>query len=82
MTNTGIEEKVRVIIVRIAKIEPGFRGDADVFRELGVKSAAALDLLLTLEEEFSLSISDDAFGEARTVAQIVELIANLQGAAA
>ena len=78
----GIEEKVRAIIERIARIEAGFSASADIFRELGVKSAAALDLLLSLEEEFNVAISDDAFGDARTVTKIVDLIAGLQGAAA
>ena len=82
MTNPTIEEKVRAIIVRIARIDPGFSADADIFRELGVKSAAALDLLLSLEDEFNLTISDDAFGDARSVNKIVELITGLQGAAA
>jgi acyl carrier protein len=78
----GTEAKVRSIIERIARIEPGFSATADIFRELGVKSAAALDLLLSLEEEFNVAISDDAFGDARTVIQIVALISGLQGAAA
>jgi acyl carrier protein len=82
MTESNIEEKVRGIIVRIARIDPGFSADADIFRELGVKSAAALDLLLSLEEEFDVAISDDAFGEARSVNKIVALISGLQGAAA
>jgi acyl carrier protein len=82
MTESNIEEKVRGIIVRIARIDPGFSADADIFRELGVKSAAALDLLLSLEEEFDVAISDDAFGEARSVTKIVALISGLQWAAA
>jgi acyl carrier protein len=77
-----IEERIRAIIVRIARIAPGFSGSADIFRDLGVKSAAALDLLLSLEEEFNVSISDDAFGDARTVEKMVELIEGLKGAAA
>jgi acyl carrier protein len=82
MSTNVIEEKVRATIARIAKIEPAFDGRADIFRELGVKSAAALDLLLSLEDEFGVSIADDAFGEARTVERIVELVAGLKGEAA
>jgi acyl carrier protein len=82
MTEASIEERIRAIIVRIARIDPNFSKSADIFRELGVKSAAALDLLLSLEEEFNVSISDDAFGEARTVERMVELIEGLKGAAA
>ena len=77
-----VDDRVRAILARVAKAEPGWLGDADVFRELGVKSAAALDLLLSLEEEFGVAIADDAFGEARTTDQIVDLITKLTGGAA
>ena len=79
MANAEIEQKVRAEIARIAKIEPGFDATKDIFRELGVKSAQALDLLLSLEDEFGVQIADDKFGEARTTTQIVALIAELRG---
>ena len=82
MGEQSIETKVRAMIARVAKIAPDFAGDADIFRALGVKSASALDLLLSLEEEFSVAIADSAFGEARSVDQIVALIAGLKGEAA
>jgi acyl carrier protein len=76
------ESSVRAIIARIAKIEPSFASSKDIFRELGVKSASALDLLLSLEEEFGISIADGAFGDARTLDQIVVLVIGLKGEAA
>ena len=79
MPHAEIEEKVRAEIARIAKIEPSFDATKDIFRELGVKSAQALDLLLSLEDEFGVQIADDKFGEARTTNQIVDLIAELRG---
>lgn len=79
MTASEIEEKVRELVGRIGKIEAGFGREADLFRELGMKSAAALDLLLSMEEEFGVTISDDAFGEARTTAQLVSLVVSLKG---
>jgi acyl carrier protein len=74
-----IEQRVRDTISRVAKITPGFRGDADLFRELGVKSATALELLLSLEEEFDVSIPDAAFGDARSVDRLVMLVGGLGG---
>ena len=68
-------------IERVAKVPAGYGATVDIFRELGVKSAAALDLLLSLEEEFDISIGDDVFAEARTTAQIVALVDGLKGAA-
>ncbi len=69
-----VEETIRAILQRIGKLEPGFSDEADIFRELGVKSAAALDLLFSLEEEFGITIEDEAFGEARTTAKLVALV--------
>jgi acyl carrier protein len=71
------EEKVREVIVRVGKLEPGFAADADLFRDLGMKSVAALDLLLSLEEDFGVSIPDDKFGDARTVNALVALVEEL-----
>ena len=82
MASGSVEERVREILQRIGKLAPEFSGTADIFRELGVKSAAALDLLLSLEEEFGITIADDAFGEARTMALLVALVNELKGAAA
>ncbi len=76
------ENKVRAIVVRIANLDPGFSASADLFRELGVKSVAALDLLLSLEEEFGISIADDKFGDARSVNALVALVNELRGQAA
>lgn len=74
MTQPDTETKIRAIVSRIARLSDGFSGNADLFRTLGVKSAAALDLLLSLEEEFGISISDEAFGDARTVDALVKLV--------
>jgi acyl carrier protein len=82
MASNDVEEKVRTILQRVGKLEPGFSAQADIFRELGVKSAAALDLLLSLEEDFGITISDDAFAEARTTEKIIALVNGLKGVAA
>jgi acyl carrier protein len=74
-----IEERVRAIISRIAKVEPGFPGDADMFRVVGVKSASALEVLLSLEDEFGVTIPDETFGESRTVNALVALVVSLSG---
>jgi acyl carrier protein len=79
MTHYLIEERVRTLLTRVAKVATNANGDADLFRELGVKSGIALELLLSLEDEFSVAIPDEAFGEARSVKQVVELVSSLVG---
>jgi len=75
------ETRVSDIIRRVSKQKPNgaLPVDADVFRELGVESTAALDLLFSLEDEFGISVPDDAFSSARTVRKMSELIDQLRG---
>jgi acyl carrier protein len=78
MTPAEIETIVRAIVGRVApNVSSGFSADSDLYREVGVKSLAALDLLLSLEEQFGVCIEDESFGEARSVATLVALIARL-----
>lgn len=75
------EARIAAIIGRVSKRD-GLEVpvEADVFRELGVESTAALDLLLSLEDEFGVSVPDDAFAAARTVRSMAALIHSLKGA--
>jgi acyl carrier protein len=77
-----IQPQIRVIVARLARIDAGFSAKADVFRELGLESAAALDLVLQLEEDYGITIDDESFGAARTLEQITKLVVDLRGEAA
>ncbi len=77
----ALEAKVRRIIGEIAKIDPGFKPDADLYHDVGVQSAAGLALLLALEDEFGVTLSDDAFGDANTLHKLVALIKTCGGTA-
>ncbi|MBR5314084.1 MAG: acyl carrier protein [Clostridia bacterium] len=48
--------------------------DSDIFEVLGADSLDGVDLLMTLEEEFDLSIPDEDAVELRTVRKIVNYI--------
>jgi acyl carrier protein len=73
--SSDTEQRVRVIVERVAKkAQAGFSAEADIYRELGVESTAALDLLLSLEEEFGVQLDDGAFAQALTVQALCALI--------
>ncbi len=73
-----VEQRVRNVVKRVAKLaNADFSADADLFRELGVESVAALELLVSLEEEFSIEIPDAAFNDARTVRALVTVVEGL-----
>jgi acyl carrier protein len=78
MSGPDLEVRVRSVLERVAQVPMSCSGSADLFRELGVKSVVALDLLLTLEEELGVSIPDEAFGRARTIDGLVQLVGGLR----
>lgn len=80
MTREEMSNRVAGVVARVAKVSDpaAIPGDGDIYRDVGVKSTAALDLLLSLEEEFSVQIPDEKFGEARTVQLLVNLIGDLR----
>jgi acyl carrier protein len=77
----SIETRICDIIRRVSKRKEdgALPIDADIFRELGVESTAALDLLFALEDEFGVSVPDESYSSARTVRKMTELIGQLQG---
>lgn len=77
--NEEMLSRVGGVVAEVAKIEDASSVDAtkDIYMDLGVQSTAALDLLLSLEDEFEVQIPDEAFGEARTVTQLAELVKSL-----
>ena len=79
MTSEERALRVREIVASIAKIEKPdeIQDESDVYRDLGIKSVNALDLLLSLEETFDIAISDEDFGDARTVGLLDSLVGSL-----
>lgn len=50
----------------------------NLFEDLGADSLDAVEIILMLEEEFEIEISDDALNEARTVADVIAIIQKAQ----
>jgi len=70
-----VEQKVKEILadqlgVEISKINL----DTDVATDLGADSLDLVEVLMSLEDEFGVSIPDEKIAEIKTVKQIVEFI--------
>jgi acyl carrier protein len=80
MTQDDLSNRITLVVARVAKVkDPAvIESDKDLYRDIGVKSTAALDLLLSLEEEFNVTIPDQEFGDARTVSSLADLIGALR----
>ena len=70
-----VEQRVKAILaeqlgVDESKISP----DTNVIVDLGADSLDLVEVLMSLEDEFNVSIPDEAIAEVKTVKQIVEYI--------
>lgn len=68
-------EKVRAIICDQLELEEDVvTMDAVLLEDLGADSIDLADLVMTLEDEFEMEISDEELENIRTVADIVKFI--------
>ena len=71
----SIEEKVKHIIVeQLGVDEAEVKLEAHFVDDLGADSLDVVELVMALEEEFSLEISDEDAEKLTTVKQVIEYI--------
>ena len=77
----SVEEKVKHIIVeQLGVDEDEVTAEASFVDDLGADSLDVVELVMALEEEFGLEISDEDAEKLRTVKQAIEYIeANAKG---
>lgn len=72
-----IFDKVKEIIVKELKIDAEkVKPEASLKDDLGADSIDAVEVIMALEDEFNISISDDAAQNIKTVQDLVDYIAN------
>ncbi len=70
-----MKEKVKTLIADQLCISPeDIADDADIVNDLGADSLDVVEMLMTLEDEFSIKIPDDQVDKIRTVNAICEII--------
>lgn len=76
LRGVDVERRVRAIVAQLAKQNDAaaLPADADVYRRLGIASAGALELLLSLEEDLAVQLPDAEFNEARTIGALCSLV--------
>lgn len=68
-------EKVKNIIAEQLCISVNdIKDDANVIEDLGADSLDVVELLMTFEDEFKVSIPDDKLEELKSIPQIVAII--------
>lgn len=79
MIQKETEQKVQTMLanqLNLAKEKVSM--DALIVEDLGADSLDIVEMLMTLEEEFSISLSDEQAQNLRTVKDICELVESLQ----
>ena len=73
-------EKVRKHLAQQLEVDLDMiNPDTDVLDDLGADSLDLAELLLTLEEEFGIVITDDSAHQLRTVQEIADFVDHLIG---
>jgi len=71
----SIEDKVKRILAERLEIDPSeIRPDAEFINDLGADSLDIVELLMSLEDEFDIEISDEEAEQIMTVKDAVDFI--------
>ena len=75
-TNSTLE-KVRDIIAKQLSVKPETVADtSNIAEDLGADSLDLVEILMSLEDEFGISIPDEAIPNIKTINDIVDFIQN------
>ena len=73
--NNDIFEKLKAIAVnQICIDEEKFTPESDIIKDLGLDSLDIVDMLMSVEETFGVTIDDGDVAEMKTVADVVKFI--------
>ncbi|MCI8555338.1 MAG: acyl carrier protein [Clostridia bacterium] len=69
-----IETVKKIIAEQLCISTEDIKDDANIIEDLGADSLDVVELLMTFEDEFKVSIPDDKLEELKTIPQIVKVI--------
>ena len=69
-----LEKVVDLVAEQLGVDKKIIRPESNIIEDLGADSLDVIEMLLTLEDEFGITIPDDKINQIKTVGQIVELI--------
>jgi acyl carrier protein len=75
--SNDLTQRVISVIAKTQRIPAEKISPGSTFEELGLDSLDSVNILFALEEEFNVSIPDEAAREIRSVRQIIDGIAAL-----
>lgn len=74
--DTTLKDRVNNLVASEFELEPEtIRPDADLYKDLGLDSLDAIDLVVALERNFGFKVEEGAAKLIRTVSQLYEFVA-------
>jgi len=71
-------DRIKEALVSQFEIDPGkITRDTDIMNDLGADSLDLVELIMTLEEEYGISVTDESVYENKTVGEIADYIESL-----
>lgn len=75
-----IYETVRELLAHQLEIDPAQIGpQTDILEDLGADSLDIVELVMAIEEEYDIVITDERAANVRTVEQLVEMLEDILG---
>lgn len=73
--NNNVFEKLKAIVVNQIGIDADLvKPESDIIKDLGCDSLDIVDMLMSVEEEFGLTIDDNDVSEMKTMLDVVNFI--------
>jgi acyl carrier protein len=73
-----LKSELRQMLTDLASLPPGFDENADLYRDLGMTSMKAMELLMSLEERYEVSVPDEEFIEATSLERLATMMQALK----
>lgn len=76
--HTNVEERVKAIVAAQFCMTVGeIRNDAKIAEDLGADSLDAVELVMCIENDFGIEISDEQAEKLKTVQQVIDYVQSL-----
>ncbi len=74
-----IEKELKNVLLKIIDVEPEeMQSSAHFFKDLGVDSIKAIEIIVAIEKHFKITIPEDKATSVTTIEKAAELISKLQ----
>lgn len=74
-----IIDKVKELVAeQLGVAKDSITAESNIVEDLGADSLDVIEMLMTLEDEYGITIPDEKIGQVKTIGQIVELLEECQ----